>query len=102
MASNFKSSRPAEPAPEVLALTLLAWLSEETELLSRFLALSGLQHGQIAAMARDPAFLSGVLDFIMGNEPDLLRFCEATGTKPESVSAAWHRLGGGGLDSGVY
>lgn len=102
MISNFKNSRPADPEPEVLALTVLAWLSEEPELLSRFLALSGLQTTQIAAVARDPGFLGGVLDFIMGNEADLLRFADASGVRPETVSDAWSRLSGGGLDSGQF
>lgn len=102
MISNFKKSRPAETEPEVAALTVLAWLAEEPELLSRFLALSGLQMSQIPAMAQEPAFLGGILDFIMGNEPDLLRFSTATGVTPETIADAWHRLSGTGLDSGQY
>lgn len=100
MVSNFKKSRPAETEPEVVALGVLAWLSGESELLSRFLALSGLQMSQIAEVAGDPGFLGGVLDFIMGNEADLLRFAADSGTAPEAVAAAWQRLNGGGLDSG--
>ncbi|MCX8998905.1 DUF3572 domain-containing protein [Rhizobiaceae bacterium BDR2-2] len=100
MISKFKNIRSADPEPEILALTILAWLSEEPELLSRFLALSGLQLSQIAAVAREPAFLGGVVDFLMGNEADLLRFAAATGTRPEAVGEAWQRLCGGGLDSG--
>lgn len=100
MASNFKKSRPPEADPQVTALTVLAWLAEEPELLSRFLALSGADTSQIARLAHDPGFLGGVVDFIMGNEADLLRFAAATGTQPETVAAAWQRLCGGGLDSG--
>ncbi|MBB4102820.1 DUF3572 domain-containing protein [Allorhizobium borbori] len=102
MIGNFKKPRPAEAEPEILALTVLAWLSEEPDLLARFLALSGLQMTQIADAARDRGFLGGVLDFIMGNEPDLLRFATATGVAPEAIADAWQRLYGGGLDSGQY
>lgn len=100
MIGNFKKPRPAEADPEIVALTALAWLSEEPDLLSRFLALSGLQMTQITDAARDPGFLGGVLDFIMGNEPDLLRFATASGLAPEAVVDAWQRLCNGGLDSG--
>lgn len=102
MVSNFKNPRPADPEPDVLALNALAWLSGEPELLSRFLALSGLQPGQIAAVAREPAFLGGVLDFIVANEADLLRFAAASDLRPEAVADAWRRLSGGGLDSGQF
>lgn len=102
MIGNFKKPSPAGADSEVIALTALAWLSEEPDLLSRFLALSGLQMTQVADAARDPGFLGGVLDFIMGNEPDLLRFATANGIAPEAVVEAWQRLCGGGLDSGQF
>ena len=49
-----------------------------------------------------PGFLAGLTDFLMSHEPDLMAFCAATDTSPETVAAAWHHFSGPGLDSGVY
>jgi hypothetical protein len=48
------------------------------------------------------AILAGLTDFLMSHEPDLMAFCAATDTSPETVAAAWHHFSGPGLDSGVY
>ncbi|MBP1850596.1 DUF3572 domain-containing protein [Rhizobium halophytocola] len=91
----------APPAHET-ALEILTWLAGEPDMLSRFLALSGLRADQLRTAVADPAFLAGLLDFVMNHEPTLLLFCEATETKPETVAAAWAKLSGPGLDSGEY
>ena len=44
------------------------------------------------ASARDPAFLAGVLDHVMGDEPVLLARAAALAVKPERIAAAWRRL----------
>lgn len=80
--------------PQETAVTILAWLANEPDMLSRFLALSGVQADQIRTAATDPGFLAGLLDFMMAHEPSLMSFCEATGTKPETVAEAWHKLSG--------
>lgn len=80
--------------PLEVAAEVLGWLANEPDMLSRFLALSGLRTDQLRQAVNDPGFLAGLLDFIMGHEPSLMAFCEATGTKPETVSAAWHKLSG--------
>ena len=93
-----------EPARvnEDIAVEILTWLAGEPDMLSRFLALSGVRPDQLRTAINDPAFLAGVLDFVMSHEPTLMAFCEATGTKPEAVAAAWGKLSGPGLDSGEY
>nr|WP_156392599.1 DUF3572 domain-containing protein [Rhizobium sp. Root482] len=72
------------PAEET-AIAILAWLANEPELLGRFLALTGTDPASLRHAAADPGFLAGVVDFLMGHEPTLLSFCEATGTPPEQV-----------------
>jgi Protein of unknown function (DUF3572) len=57
---------------------------------------------RVRQAAHDPGFLAGLTDFLMSHEPDLMAFCAATGTSPETVAAAWHHFSGPGLDSGVY
>ena len=76
------------------AISILAWLANEPELLGRFLALTGTDPSSLRNAAADPGFLAGVVDFLMGHEPTLLAFCEATGTKPEAVVRAHMVLSG--------
>ena len=40
----------------------------------------------------DPAFLGGVLDFILGDEPTVLAFVETEELAPETPMAARHKL----------
>ena len=57
-----------------------------------FLAASGLGPETLRESAREPAFLVGVLDHVMGDENVLLACAAALGVKPERIAAAWHRL----------
>ena len=43
--------------PEATAIAALGWLAQEPELLSRFLALSGIEPAHMRHAAGDPAFL---------------------------------------------
>lgn len=97
-----QSSKPAVADPQDVAIQVLAWLADEPDLLSRFLALSGLSHDDLRHSATEPGFLAGLLDFIMGHEPTLLAFCQASGFPPETVAAAWAKISGPGLSSGEY
>lgn len=81
---------PAEEA----AIAILGWLANEPELLGRFLALTGTDPSSLRQSAADPGFLAGVVDFLMGHEPTLMAFCEATGTPPEAVVRAHFTLSG--------
>jgi Protein of unknown function (DUF3572). len=80
--------------PFEVAAEILGWLANEPDMLSRFLALSGLTADQLRQAVNETGFRAGLLDFVMGHEPTLMAFCEATGTKPETVAAAWHKLSG--------
>jgi hypothetical protein len=42
------------------------------------------------------------MDFLMNHEPTALAFCEATGTAPEALNAAWLHFSAPGLGSGEY
>ena len=87
---------------EETAATILGWLAREPDMLGRFLALTGLQADQLRHAVGDPGFLAGMIDFLMAHEPTLLSFCEATGTKPETVAAASRHYATPALDSGEY
>nr|CAD6418251.1 hypothetical protein REQ54_01813 [Rhizobium sp. Q54] len=90
-------------SPEVaeeIAVAILGWLATEPDMLQRFLALSGLEAGQLRHAVTDNGFLAGMIDFVMAHEPTLLAFCNATGTKPETVAAAARHYTRPSLDSG--
>ncbi len=79
---------------EQLAIDALSWLAGEPDALARFLALSGIGPGDIRQAAKDPAFLCGVLDFFVGDEPRLMAFAADAGIKPERIVEACRTLGG--------
>ena len=79
---------------EETAIAVLVWLAGEPELMGRFLALTGLEASNLREAAKEPGFLAGVLGFLMNHEPTLLAFCAATDTRPETISRAFHALGG--------
>ncbi|KXG86466.1 DUF3572 domain-containing protein [Agrobacterium bohemicum] len=102
MLHDTKNNRITPKDSHETAIAILGWLASEPDMLSRFLALTGLQPNMLRQSVNDPGFLAGLTDFIMSHEPDLMAFCEATGTKPEDVAAAWHHFSGPGLGSGEY
>ncbi|MCR4268586.1 DUF3572 domain-containing protein [Nitratireductor sp. ZSWI3] len=73
---------------ERIAIAALSFIAADPELLPRFLALTGIEAGQIREAAAEPGFLAGVLGFVLAHEPTLLRFSEASGIAPASVAAA--------------
>ncbi len=73
---------------EAVAAQALAFIAAEEDRLGRFLALSGLAPGNLRAQVREPAFLGGVLDYLLGDEALLLAFAEHLGVAPETPAAA--------------
>ena len=80
-----------------LAISALSWIAADGELMGRFLTLTGIEPANIRAVADEPGFLSGVLEFLLAHEPTLMRFCEENAIKPETVGRAQMRLGGGAM-----
>jgi hypothetical protein len=80
---------------QALAINSLVFLAGDDELLSRFLALTGITADQIRSAASEPGFLAGVLQFYLAHEPTLMRYCEATGTDPALFQEALRLLPGG-------
>jgi Protein of unknown function (DUF3572) len=89
------SSKPPLSDPEVLGLQALTFLAEDDDRLQRFLGLTGIQPESLREIARDPAGLGAVLDYLLGWEPLLLEFAAAHDLRPESVAAARRKLPGG-------
>ncbi|RWX79412.1 DUF3572 family protein [Neorhizobium lilium] len=102
MRMDYSGNRNEAAQAEEIAGAVLGWLAGDPEMLGRFLALSGVQPQQLRDAVADPQFLAGMIDFLMGHEPTLMAFCEATGTKPEAVAAASHYYTKPGFGSGEY
>ncbi|WDZ77876.1 DUF3572 domain-containing protein [Ensifer adhaerens] len=77
-----------------IAIDILAWLANEPELLSRFLALTGTDPTALRNAITEPGFMGGLIAFLMDHEPTLMAFCQATGTAPEDVVSAHAALSG--------
>jgi hypothetical protein len=103
MALNRLPSGAGAPAPErvdaeTLAIEALGFIAADPVLMPRFLAMSGIEAGDIRRAAAEPGFLAGVLSFLLAHEPSLLAFCDATGTDPAAVAIAARALPGGADD----
>jgi hypothetical protein len=79
---------------EQLAVQALAFLADDPEELSRFVALTGIDASQIRAAAGQPGFLAGVLEYMCAHEPLLLSFAEAVGHKPQQIERALEGIAG--------
>lgn len=102
MQSNFKNPKKNAADPQETAIAVLGWLANEPDMFGRFLALTGVEPAQVRNAINEPAFLAGMLDFLMNHEPTLLTFCEASGIPPAAVAAASAHFSPPGLASGEY
>ena len=82
-------------AAETIALKALAFVVGDDEGSRRFFALSGLEPHNLRASAGEPETLAGVLDFLLGDEARLMRFCDDAGLAPEAPARARAVLPGG-------
>ena len=78
---------------ETLAIQALAFIAEEPERLAYFLNMTGIESSDIRAAAREPRFLAGVLEHMLG-ESLLLAFAACAGIDPADVTRARSVLGG--------
>lgn len=76
-----------------LAIEALSFVASDTVLFNRFLRLTGLELENLREAAGEPAFLAGVLDFVMGDETTLTEFADHAQVRPEDVAAARRALG---------
>jgi hypothetical protein len=85
---------------ERLAIEALGFIAGETDSLARFLAASGIGPATLRRAAAEPAFLAGVLDFLLGDELLLIAFAAHANVPPERVGQARRALAAGGEDRG--
>lgn len=84
----------ADRDPVVLGLQLLAHVVADDDLGSRFLGLTGMTTDDLRRRAADPGVLSALIDFLAGNEADLLAAADAVAVPPAAIIATGARLGG--------
>ena len=82
-------------AAESLAIQALAFLAAEPERLGRFLATTGIGPEGIRSAAREPQFLAGLLDYLVGDEQLLIEFANHIAVDPAEVARACSALAPG-------
>ncbi|UYV36256.1 DUF3572 domain-containing protein [Rhodobacteraceae bacterium D3-12] len=80
---------------ETLALTALAWLVGDEEMLSIFLGSTGAAADELSLRARDPQFLGSVLDFLLMDDAWVVAFCDNAGVSYDQPMQARAALPGG-------
>jgi hypothetical protein len=84
--------KPAEA--ETFALKALAFLAQSPEALDRFVAISGIEPGDLRERAGDPEILAAVMDFILADDARVTELCEALETDPRLLHLARQALPG--------
>ena len=78
-----------------LAARALIFIAQEPDRIGRFLAQSGVGPSEIRTRTRDPAFLGGVLDHLLSDEPLLLDFTDWAEIDAADVGVSRRCLPGG-------
>jgi hypothetical protein len=89
-----KSARITREIAEKLAIAALSFLASDSERLGSFLAATGIGPEAIRKAAADPAFLAGVLDYVVSDEPLLLAVAQYAGVTPQTIEVAQATLSG--------
>ena len=70
-----------------IAIQGLRFLASDREAAERFFALSGLDATTLRAAATAPGFAVALIEFLVQDEPILLRFCAASGVEPVEIAS---------------
>ncbi|MGB0747997.1 MAG: DUF3572 domain-containing protein [Magnetospiraceae bacterium] len=80
---------------ETMALQALAFIAGEERALDALMAQTGSTAEDLKALAADPHFLAGVMDFLLGDESLAIAFCDAHDLAPEKLGTIRRALPGG-------
>ncbi len=89
-----KQSRLSESEAEAVAAQGLLFLSEETDRLERFMALSGLSVDELRKTAYDRGILTGILEYVLSDDSLVLGLAEFADIAPETPAIALYALQG--------
>jgi hypothetical protein len=82
----------SQQAAEDIAVKALTFLSQDPDLLGRFLALSGMDPATLRDVINEPSFQAAMLDFLMSNDDTVLAFATNHGLTPDDVLKAKMKL----------
>jgi hypothetical protein len=90
--------KPGSPltkgAAEGLAVQALTFIAGDGDRLGRFLAITGIGPAEIRVAAREPGFLTGVLEHLAADERLLAAFAVEAAIDPSAIGKAIVALGG--------
>lgn len=79
---------PGGPDPDFIAIQALTYIAGHPDHADRFMALTGIDVGDLRRVSAEPGFLLGVMDYLVGDEPLLLEFAAEAGIPPAAVVRA--------------
>lgn len=82
---------------ETQALSLLAWLAGQEEILPLFMGATGVGEDDLRARAGEPEFLASVMDFLLMDDAWVLQGAEATDIPAQDFAMIRAGLPGGDL-----
>jgi len=82
----------SQQTAEMLAVQALAFIAGDEDRLGGFLASTGVALESIRDAAREPDFLAGVLEHMLGDEKLLIAFADSAGIDPAEVARARRML----------
>jgi hypothetical protein len=72
-----KHASHSRESAEILAVWALAFIAEDSDRLAGFISSTGIAPPAIRAAAKDPDFLAGVLEHMLGDETLLIAFADS-------------------------
>ena len=85
----------SQESAETVGLQALGWLAGNEDLLPVFLGATGASEADVRSGASDPAFLGGLLDFLMMDDAWVMSFCDNISMPYDRLMQARHSLPGG-------
>jgi hypothetical protein len=85
----------SQESAETVGLQALGWLAGNEDLLPVFLGATGASDADVRSGASDPAFLGGLLDFLMMDDAWVMSFCDSISIPYDRLMQARHSLPGG-------
>jgi hypothetical protein len=93
-----RAAAPSTSEARSIALRSLVFLAADDDRMGRFLALTGVDPGDIRALMGEEGFQIALLAHVCGDEPLLIAFSAEENLSPESVVAAMMALSGPIMD----
>ncbi len=90
-----------QPEAETLALNVLNFLAGDEMRLQRFMTVTGMDPHALRGNVSDPAFLAGILDYLLQDESLIYMFASTYNTPPGQPAQA-RRVLVGGSDTGDF